>query len=103
MTKKQLMNMQQLLKAAEIDCDCLSIEEIEDLRLTVESELYTQRIKDFKQYLDKAMPEADASKNTIDNFYKTDWHISFGNRSVVIHNEATVYNYVTGMLKELID
>lgn len=57
MTEKQLMDMLQLLKFAESHCKQLSIEEIEDLQRTVNAELYVRRVKDFKNHIDKAMPD----------------------------------------------
>ena len=111
MTEKQLMDMQQLLKFAEIHCKQLSIEEIEDLQRTVNAELYVRRVKDFKNHIGKAMPDMPNStpeqqaalEAAFEKFYNTDWTISFGDKSVVIHNEATVYNYIHDMLTELID
>lgn len=103
MTVKQLMDMYQLLKAARIDCGCLTIEEIEGLTDAVETELYIQRVKDFQNDVVNAMPGATAPDAAMEKFYDTDWHISFGNKSVVIHNEATVYGCITDMLETYIN
>ena len=103
MTERQLMNMQQLLKAAEIDCGCLTIEEVADLQRTVKNELYAQRIKDFRQLLDDVLPNNDSSDEDWDKFYSCDWSISFGGKTVTIHNGATVYNSICDALSEYIE
>lgn len=102
MTEKQLMNMQQLLRAAEVDSD-LTMEEVKDLQLAVKNELYALRIKNFKQHLDDMMPKADSSNEEWDKFYDHDWSISFGGKTVHIHNEATIYNSMCDALDEYID
>lgn len=111
MNEKQLMNLQQLLKAAERDCGCLTVEEVDDLRIAVESELYVTRIKDFKCMLDAALPNMPNDTperqavydEAMDDFYSTQWTIRFGYRSVTIDNDATVYNGICDMLTDLID
>ena len=103
MTERQLMNMQQLLKAAEIDCDCLTTEEVADLQRTVKNELYAQRIKDFRQFLDDVLPNNDSSGEDWDKLYDSDWSISFGGKTVTIHNGAVVYNSMCDALDECID
>ena len=47
--------------------------------------------------------EQAAFDAAFEKFYDVDWRISFGNKSVAIHNCATVYNYVQEMLAEIID
>ena len=103
MTERQLMNMQQLLKAAETDCGCLTIEEVADLQRTVKNELYALRIKDFRQFLDDVLPDNDSSDEDWDKFYDSDWSISFGGKTVTIHNGAVVYNSMCDALDECID
>lgn len=111
MTEKQLKNLQQLLNVAEINCRCLTIEEVEDLQQTVKTELYVQQLKSFKEYMDNIFPNMPNNTpalqvkydEAMQQFYDTDWHISFGNRSVVVHNEATVFNYILDMLVDTID
>lgn len=103
MTERQLRNLQQLLRAAEIDCDCLTIEEVEDLQQTIKDELYALRIKNFKQFLDDALPNNDSSEKDCDKFYSCDWSISFGGKTVTIHNGATIYNSIRDALSEYIE
>ena len=113
MTERQLMNVQQPLKAAEIDCDCLTIEEVADLQRTVEKRAcalrtvekraYALRIKNFRQFLDDVLPNNDSSDEDWDKFYDSDWSISFGGKTVTIHNGAAVYNSMCDVLDECID
>lgn len=103
MTERQLMNMLQLLKAAEIDCGCCTIEEIEDLQQAVKDELYALRIKDFRQLLDEALSNADRSEEDYDKFYNCDWSISFAGKTVTIHNEPVIYNGICDVLDECIE
>lgn len=110
-TEKQLMQIKQLLNAAETDCHFLSIEEIEYLQQTVETNLYEQRIKDFKEHLEKAMPygpndtpeQQAALDAAFEKFYCVDWRISFGTKSVTLHNCATVYNNIHDMLADILE
>lgn len=102
MTEKQLMNMQQLLRAAEVDSD-LTMEEVKDLQQAVKNELYALRIKNFRQFLDDALPNNDSSNEEWDKFYDRDWSISFCGKTVHIHNEATVYNSICDALSEYIE
>lgn len=111
MTERQLMNLWQLTRAAEIDCGCLSTEEVEDLQRTVEAELYKVRLDNFKQLIDRALPDmpnsTPAEQRALDaafeKFYATDWHISFGEHTVTIHNDAIVYNGIFDTLSEVLD
>lgn len=103
MTERQLMNMQQLLKAAEIDCGCLTIEEVADLQQTVKNELYAQRIKDFRQLLDDILPNNDSSDEDWDKFYSRDWSVSFGGKTVTIRNDAVMYHCMRDALDEYIE
>jgi len=112
MNQKQLFNLKQLIRDAKAGDGGLTIEEIDDLQRAVQSELYVQRIKDFKQAIDKALPH-DLPNATYEQqaiydekmqqFYDTDWFIQFGEHKVTISNEATVYNYIVEMLQELIE
>lgn len=102
MTERQLMNMLQLLKAAEIDCGCLTIEEIEDLQQTVESELYALHIKEFEQFIENALPYADGSDEDWDKFYSHDWSVTFAGKTVTIHNDDAIYNCMHDALEEYI-
>lgn len=103
MTERQLMNMQQLLKAAEIDCGCLTTEEVADLQRTVKNELYAQRIKDFRQLLDDVLPNNDSSDEDWDKFYSCDWSVSFGGKTVTIRNDAVMYHCMRDALDEYIE
>ena len=103
MTERQLMNMQQLLKAAETDCGCLTTEEVADLQRTVKNELYAQRIKDFRQLLDDVLPNNDSSDEDWDKFYSCDWSVSFGGKTVTIRNDAVMYHCMCDALDEYIE
>lgn len=103
MTERQLMNMQQLLKAAETDCGCLTTEEVADLQRTVKNELYAQRIKDFRQLLDDVLPNNDSSDEDWDKFYSCDWSVSFGGKTVTIRNDAVMYHCMRDALDEYIE
>lgn len=111
MNEKQLMAMAKLLKAAKDDCGVLSVKEVDDLTRAVETELYIQRVQNFKKFLDKAMPDGPNStpeqeaafEAAMNDFYELDWTISFGGHSVTLHNDVTVYNGVFDLLSEYID
>lgn len=111
MNEKQLMDLAKLLKAAKEDCGVLSVNKIDDLARAVETELYVQRVQEFKKFLGKVVPDGPNStpeqeaafEAAMNDFYELDWTISFGGRSVTIHNEATVYNGVFDLLSEYID
>lgn len=103
MTERQLMNMQQLLKAAETDCGCLTTEEVADLQRTVKNELYALRIKDFRQLLDDVLPNNDSSDEDWDKFYSCDWSVSFGGKTVTIRNDAVMYHCMCDALDEYIE
>lgn len=103
MTERQLMNMQQLLKAAETDCGCLTTEEVADLQRTVKNELYALRIKDFRQLLDDVLPNNDSSDEDWDKFYSCDWSVSFGGKIVTIRNDAVMYHCMCDALDEYIE
>lgn len=102
MTERQLMNMQQLLRAAEVDSD-LTMEEVKDLQRTVKNELYAQRIKDFRQLLDDVLPNNDSSDEDWDKFYSCDWSVSFGGKTVTIRNDAVMYHCMCDALDEYIE
>ena len=112
MNQKQLFNLKQLIRDARHGDGGLTIEEIDDIQQAVDTELYVQRIKDFKQYVGKSLPyhmpnatpqqQADFAE-AIEQFYNKQWVIIFGNKKVVIDNEATIYNGILDALNELID
>jgi|WetSurMetagenome_2_1015567.scaffolds.fasta_scaffold15213_5 hypothetical protein len=107
MTERQLMNMQQLLKAADIDCGCLSIEEVDDLHQVVDVELYKLRLNNFKEMLSQAIPtganDTEEEQQLFDEcmrtFYNTDLQVSFGTNTVSIHNDIDLFDG----LVELVD
>lgn len=103
MTERQLMNMQQLLKAAETDCGCLTTEEVADLQRTVKNELYAQRIKDFRQLLDDVLPPQGSSDEEWNKFYSYNWSVSFGGKTVTIRNDAVMYHCMCDALDEYIE
>lgn len=112
MDQRQLFNLKQLIRAARRGDGGLTMEEIEDLQQAVNTELYAQRIKDFKQYVDKSIPydmpnatpaqQADF-EHAMEKFYNMEWVICFGTAQVIINNEATIYNGMLDVLSELID
>ena len=112
MNQKQLFNLKQLIRDARHGDGGLTIEEIDDIQQAVDTELYVQRIKDFKQYVDKSLPydmpnatpqqQADFDE-AIEQFYSKQWVIIFGNEKVIIDNEATIYSGILDVLSELID
>ncbi len=111
LNERQLMQISQLLKAAEVDCHFLSIEEIEDLQQAVDYDLHQRQIISFKEHLEKSMPSGPNSTPeqqaaldaAFDKFYSTDWRVSFGNKSVKLHNCALVYNGIEELLIDVLD
>ena len=112
MTEKQLHNMLKLINEIKDDCHCLSVKDINDLQITIQSEMYCQQIKAFRDHVNNSMP-ADMPNCTEEQqaaydaaweaFYESDWTIMFGGKAVTIHNEATIYNGILDTLNELID
>lgn len=102
MTERQLMNMQQLLRAAEVDSD-LTMEEVKDLQRAVKNELYELRIKNFRQRLDDVLPPQDSSDEEWNKFYSYDWSVSFGGKTVTIRNDAVMYHCMCDALDEYIE
>lgn len=84
------------------ECDWMSEEGIKKLERTLRSELYVRNIKDFYDYLINAMPESD-DEAAWDEFYATPFRISFGEKSVLIENEATIYEGIRTTIEELIE
>lgn len=84
------------------ECDWMSEEGVKKLEITLKSELYAHNIKDFYNYLINAMPESD-DEDAWDEFYTTPFRISFGEKSVRIENEATIYEGIRTTIEELIE
>lgn len=109
LSTKDVATLEIIMKQSEKDLRFLSTEEIEHLQQTIRCLLYTKEIKEFHKHLLDSMPNlpSDTPDDTYDmaweKFYETDFVISFGDRSVVIKNEATVWQGIVDTLEEMID
>lgn len=60
---------------------------------------YEERFKEFRAHVYNSMP--DAEDENIDAFYNSDCLISFMGKSIVIPNDATLFNGLTEMLDNI--
>lgn len=95
-------NMLKFINRFRDECDWMSEESVKRLERTLKSELYVRSIKDFYDYLINAMPEPD-DEAAWDKFYATPFHISFGEKSVRIENEAAIYEGIRCTIEEFIE
>ena len=100
MTVKELRQLRKVLK--QTDIGCLAVAEVDSLIETLEREEYVQQVKDFKQHLDKAMPNDPDNDDAWNDFYQQEWSISFGGHTVKVDNCATIYNAMTDFLTEYV-
>lgn len=101
MTVKELRQLLMVLKQSDIGC--LSIEEVNSLISTIEVEAYVQQVKDFKKFVDDLMSFDNDDEKAWDAFYDLKWTITFGNHSVTIGNEATIYNAMQDFLADFVE
>ena len=115
---KTVRDMLKVIYEKQDDIGCLSVKDLQDLRRNLECLEYVKMVKDFHQFIIKSFPDVPqepgetneehmaiekAYDEAMDKFYRTKWTIGFGDRTITIENEATVYNYITDMLEELIE
>lgn len=103
MTEKQLHDMLKLLNEVKDDCHCLSVKDLDSLRMTCEAELHAQSVKSFRDYVSESMPAADCSEADWHEFNETEWTIMFGRKAVTIVNTAPIYSGILDTLNEYID
>jgi len=111
MTEKTLSNLKQLLMDARIGEGGLAEEELNDIFDSVEHDLYKARLEGFVFMLDNAMPSSAADsvegqryyEETMEKFYNTQWHITFGEHKVVVDNGATIFQGILSILKDIIN
>ena len=87
----------------------MTIEELSDLQQIVADELQNKRVKNFMQHIDAAMP-GDLPNATEEQqqqydalwipFYELDWEIAFNGKTLVIGNDAVIYNAILSALQE---
>ena len=102
MTRKELMDLSKLVKAAYNDCGFLTAEEIEHLESALQNEMHIQQARDFQQHLQKlgcfgVDPHGDGSK--YNHLYELDWQISIDGKSMTLHNSTNMMS----MFKDLVD
>lgn len=93
------------------DISFLTEEEVTHLIVTLQCAERNMKIREFYNHLIDAMPDMpndtpeqqEAFDDAWEKFYETPFKITFGSKSVVISNEATIYNGIVDTLKELID
>jgi len=102
MDEKRLKSMLQLVKTAKTGHG-LSVEEIDDLEDAITAELNNQQLIGFKAHMDDIMYANDASDEQIEDFYKLQWAISIGGKTVTFSNDAVAYNGVMSTIEELIE
>lgn len=103
MTEQQLRTIQKLVRAAEIDCDCVSTEDIRDVKVAVESALYVYKLKAFHEYVVNSLPCSFDDEDETDAFYDRKFTISFGNQTISIPNNADLYDAMVAMLEKEIE
>ena len=111
MTERDLMNLQQLLRASQDDCSVLTVEEIDSLHDAVNAELYYKRLNSFRQHLDRTIPynrnDSEQAQAAFDEamyrFYDMSWQLTFNGESVMIHNSPDVFDTIQDMLAGLTD
>ena len=101
LTQKDIRNIARIIRKFEDEIDFLTIEEVEHLQSSLETEEYVKQIDDFKQHLDDVMPSADAGEEALEDFYGLKWTIEFAGKSVTLDNEAEIYNVVGQLLDDV--
>lgn len=106
MTRKELLDLSKLVKAAYRDCAILTIEEIEQLESTLQTELHIQQAHDFRQHVHKldrieVNPHGDGSE--LDRLYELDWQISIDGKSMTLHNSAGMMTQFINLIDEYIE
>ena len=109
MTERQLFNLKQLIRDARHGDGGLTNEEIDDLQQVVADNLHYAQVNEFIQHIDNAMPEdlpnaTEEQQQQYDEswepFYELDWAITFNGKTLIIGNEAVIYNAVLSALQE---
>jgi hypothetical protein len=111
LSEKDLCMLSMIVKRFYDEIDFLSEEEVKHLSNMLKYAEKSCEIKNFYNHLIDSMPDMPnetheqqaAFDKAWEKFYETDFIISFGDRGVVIANEATIYNGIVDTLKELID
>ena len=115
---KTVRDMLKVIYEKQDDIGCMSVKDIQELRRNLEILEYVKMVKDFHKYTIDSMPNCPeqpgetneehmaiekAYDEAMDKFYRTKWTIGFGDRMITLENEATIYNYITDLLEELIE
>lgn len=107
----EVRSLMKILRQNRDYIDCVSVHTVDELYRSLKCLEYNKNIIEFYKMLVDAMPDLpndtpeqqEAFDDAWEKFYMTDFTISFGDKSVTISNEATVYNGIVDTLKELID
>lgn len=98
-----------LIKAKlEVDGDFLEPDELKKLKalqyktfhwwLAEEHKEYTAEIKSFLDYMDSVFPDEDEKIHNIDAFYDMDFTITFGEKTITLHNGSDTYSDIKCLL-----
>ena len=100
---RDICNLRMILNDCEDFVQQVSTEDFKKLKVLVDDLWYKKKLVDFIKHLDSALLSTDDSDEACDEFYATDWTITFGNKSIKVYNTAAIYNGVYDALKEILD
>lgn len=107
--KKDVDKLERIIYNLKEEIGFLSVEDVEHLEQTLKNLAYVKAIKAFHKHLLDSMPNLpnDTPEDTYDlawqKFYETPFTISFGDKTVTIQNEATIWQGIVDALEEMID
>lgn len=103
MTDNKLRMMRKILVQKRDEIDCCSEQDLNVLLGSVDCELYVNQLKAFYKDFKDALPTGNACDEEWDTFYETDLKITFGNKSVTIHNNVYIYEAIRDALADYIE
>ena len=96
-------NILKILYEKRADIGSVSVHTVDALFDTLKSVEYCERVKEFYDWLINSMPWNDAPEEEWDKWYSQKVMIMYGDKSITLENEATIYNYIVDMLRFYID
>jgi len=99
-SSEDIHNLLRILREKRDDIGCLSVHTVDVLYDRLTGLEYNENVKEFYDWLINSLPfNEDNNDEEWDKWYSQKIHIMYGDRSITLNNEATLYNYMVDMFR----